>query len=128
MAPVVPARAPSPRDTGIAAATTDGYLNCPQCGFYQPYALTCGKCGTTLPKPRLYVGQADPMYSSAPTVLVTRDDESPAAAQMPPAKSLHSVLREQDEVVHGEAKASRRWLAALIVLILAGVGGFLLSR
>lgn len=131
--------APAPR-VGFAPANTDGFLNCPMCGFYQPYAVACKKCGAALPPRRgAYVGRAE-VPSSAPTTLVNRGDELtvvvpdnpppvPVSLRRRHEPSLHTVMQDQYEM-EPESR-SGRFPYALIVLalaILAGVAVFLLRR
>lgn len=120
--PVVRDLRPKPRDVGIAAANADGYLNCPRCGFYQAYAITCSKCGVELPKPRSYVGRVDRFVDIAPTTLVnpaepfTPQERAPAPKRQ--IESLHDQLVQQD--VQSRASASDfpylKIMAVLLVL------------
>lgn len=120
---------------GFSSANTDGYLNCPHCGFYQPYAATCGKCGAQLPKPATYVGRAAPTFGSEPTILVmpaepavvAKPAESPRSRK--PAESLYDLKQQQDDDTEShEETAFPIFKLAIALLVLGGVILLLLSR
>lgn len=120
-----------PRSAGgaFSAANTDGYLNCPRCGFYQPYAITCSKCGVELPKPRIYVGRADRFVDTAPTTLVPPAD-IPVLKKVPTrqakVESLHDLLQLQD--APEQVESNFPYFKVLVLLIALAAVVFLLVR
>lgn len=136
--PTIPP-APTP-SVGFAPANTDGFLNCPMCGFYQPYNASCKKCGAALPPRRgPYVPRAE-VPSGAPTTLVNRGDEltvvvpdnprpSPVSLRRRNESSQHTALEDQYEM-EPETRSGRfpYVLIVVILVILAGVAVFLLRR
>ncbi|MBS1211000.1 MAG: hypothetical protein H6R19_3398 [Proteobacteria bacterium] len=118
---------------GFAFANTDGYLNCPRCGFYQPYAMTCSKCKTELPKPRIYVGRAERFTDTAPTTIVSPGEPLEAEVQATPprrtpAESLHDLLQRQAHPEH-IADGGFPYLKIMAVLFgLALIAVYLLLR
>lgn len=122
---------PKPRDVGISAANADGHLNCPRCGFYQAYAMTCSKCGVELPKPRSYVGRVDRFVNIAPTTLVNPDEpftpQERAPIKRAPAESLHDLLESQSEP-SGSDETDFPYLKIMSVLLVLGWLIYLLIR
>lgn len=131
--------APTPQ-VGFAPANTDGFLNCPRCGFYQPYAASCKKCGVALPSRKgPYVGRAE-VPSGAPTTVVNRNDELTVVVPDNPPPAPIPLRRRHDPALDAsledqyarepEARGGRfpYLLIVLVLAILAGVAVFLLRR
>lgn len=126
--PDIPPPAPVPK-VGFAPANTDGYLNCPMCGLYQPYGVSCKKCGAALPQKRTgYVGRQE-YPSGTPTTVVNRGDEltvvvpdNPRPAQVPLRRrhehTLHTQMMDQYET---EPEVRRSRLPYLIIVLILGI-------
>lgn len=134
--PPVPSIPPAP-SVAFAPANTDGYLNCPMCGFYQPHSAHCRKCGAALPPKRTgYVGRAE-VASGAPTTLVNPADAltvvvpDPAleAVHRRPIDSLPDTLSEYDDSAR-RAHSRRRspYLIIILILLILGAAAFFLLK
>lgn len=117
-APPEPSRVAPKASPAFNSANTDGYLNCPRCGVYQPYSTCCTKCGVELPKPRAYVGRSAVGFDSAPTTIVrTEEMPKPLARRKPQPESLHDLLAQQEQPEFAEARFPYIKLSLALLLL-----------
>lgn len=128
---------PPASSVAFAPANTDGYVNCPMCGFYQPHSAHCRKCGAALPPRRTgYVGRSE-VSSGAPTTLVNPADALTVVVPDPalevvrrrPIDSLPDTLSEYDDSPrHHQSGGRFPYLVIVLILLVLGAVAFFLLK